>query len=109
MERGKQKSEASQTLLYHIKGLGLPMPEQEVRFHKTRKWRFDFAWPSSFVAVEIEGGVFSGGRHTQGKGFTEDCVKYNEAQFLGWKVYRFTTQQVNSAEAITFLEKALKK
>ena len=102
------KSELEIGFEYHIKGLGLPAPVQEYIFHPTRKWRFDFAWVSRLIAVEIEGGVYSGGRHTRGKGFSDDCVKYNEAQRLGWKVFRFTTQQVNSGEAITFMERVLK-
>lgn len=108
LAKGSEKESASKTFLYHCKGIGLPTPEQEVRFHPKRKWRFDFSWRGRFIAVEIEGGVFSGGRHTQGKGFTEDCVKYNEAQILGWKVYRFTTQQVISGEAINFMERVFK-
>src|SRR5687768_16750315 len=28
-----------------------------------RRWRFDFAWPELKVAVECDGGTFTGGRH----------------------------------------------
>jgi hypothetical protein len=31
--------------------------------------------------------------------------KYNEAQRLGWKVYRFSTGQVLKGKAVKFLEK----
>jgi hypothetical protein len=34
---------------------GLPIPENEYRFHATRKWRLDYAWPVIGLAVEIEG------------------------------------------------------
>ncbi len=110
MEAGQsQKSEAEETFLYHCKGVGLSTPERWFKFHPKRKWEFDFAWVSSFIAVECEGGVFSGGRHTRGKGYSDDCIKYNEAQLLGWKVYRFTSQQVKSGEAIGFMERVFKK
>jgi len=69
---------------------GLPAPEAEYRFHEKRKWRFDFAWPDSMVAVEIEGGTFVRGRHTRGMGHHKDCEKYNQATLLGWRVLRFT-------------------
>jgi very-short-patch-repair endonuclease len=87
---------------------GLPEPEREYRFHKDRKWRFDFAWPAKYLAVEVEGGVWSGGRHTTGAGFTADCVKYNAAAMLGWRVLRFTSTQINSGEALEKIEEALK-
>lgn len=62
---------------------------QEYKFHATRKWRFDFADPENKVAVEIDGGVFAGGRHTRGVGFRADCEKINAAAVLGWRVLRY--------------------
>lgn len=70
---------------------------------KQRRWRFDFAWPSSMVAVELEGGTWSGGRHVRGSGFEKDCEKYNEAILRGWRVGRFTAKMVKSGAAIEWL------
>lgn len=81
--------------------------EAEYRFHPTRKWRFDFAWPEMMIAVEIEGGTWAGGRHSRGKGFEKDCEKYNEAAILGWTVLRFTTRQVTSGVAVETFTRAL--
>jgi very-short-patch-repair endonuclease len=64
---------------------------REVRFHPTRRWRFDYANIVQKIAVEIEGGVFTRGRHTRGKGYIEDCVKYNAAAALGWRVLRIAS------------------
>lgn len=61
---------------------------EEHRFHAVRKWRFDFAHLASKTAIEIEGGVWSGGRHTRGAGYAKDAEKYNEANFDGWSVIR---------------------
>lgn len=63
----------------------------EYRFDFTRKWRFDFAIPDNRIAFEIEGGIWTKGRHTRAKGFTDDCEKYNEAANQGWRVFRFTS------------------
>jgi len=79
--------------------------DREYQFHPTRKWRFDFAWPLEKFAVEIEGGVWSNGRHNRGKGFIEDCIKYNEAVMLGWRVIRVTTEMVKSGEAMAYIER----
>jgi very-short-patch-repair endonuclease len=65
-----------------------PVLAEEHRFHPERKWRFDFAHLASRTAVEIEGGVWTGGRHTRGSGFVEDCEKYNAATMEGWAVFR---------------------
>lgn len=79
--------------------LGLPTPEREYKFHPKRRWRFDFAWPALMLAVEVEGAVWSGGRHTTGAGFTLDCEKYNEATILGWRILRVTGEQVKNLQA----------
>jgi hypothetical protein len=69
---------------------GIPAWVEEHRFDADRKWRFDFAWPSRMLAVEVEGGTHSGGRHTRGAGYAADCEKYNAATIAGWRVLRFT-------------------
>lgn len=64
--------------------------EAEHRFHKVRKWRFDFAAPAQHLAIEVEGGAFVRGRHTRGVGFLADMEKYNTAQIMGWSIFRCT-------------------
>jgi len=103
----QSKSKFEDWLFYQIKAIGLPLPEREFRFHPTRRWRFDLAWPDKMLAAEVEGGVYSRGRHTRGKGFVEDCEKYNEAALLGWRVLRFPTQTIPSGEAVSVIERAL--
>jgi very-short-patch-repair endonuclease len=68
-----------------------PAPQREYRFHPTRKWRFDFAWAAHRVAVEIDGGIFTGGGHNRGVQFARDAEKHNAAVLLGWRVLRYTT------------------
>lgn len=85
----------------------LPDPEREYRFHPVRKWRFDFAWPGKMIAVEVDGGTWSGGRHTRGAGFEKDCEKVNTAVLMGWRVFRFTTGMVDRGEALQVITRAL--
>lgn len=79
-----------------------PRPIAEYRFHPTRKWRFDFAWPDYKIAVEAEGLAWRGGisRHTTPVGFDGDCDKYNSAATAGWLVLRFTAKQVRRQDYI---------
>lgn len=90
--------------LQQINALRIARPHAEYRFHPKRKWRFDFAWPERRLAVEIEGGVMSKGRHVRPQGFTNDCEKYNQATQLAWQVLRFTGQDVKSGKAIAMVE-----
>lgn len=85
----------------------LPTPEREVVFHPERKWRFDFGWLHYWVALEIDGGAWTRGRHTRGKGFISDMEKINEAQLLGWTVLRCTPEDVNSGAVFALLARAL--
>jgi len=62
----------------------------EYRFAPPRMWRFDFAFPSVQVAVEIEGAIWTGGRHTRGGGYEKDTEKYNAAVMEGWRVLRYS-------------------
>lgn len=95
--------------MFQLQLAGLPLPEREFLFHKRRKWRFDFAWPDLLIAVEVEGGVFSGGRHVRGQGYESDCEKYNEAQLIGWMVLRFTPGMIKRGKADQVIEKAIRK
>jgi len=65
---------------------------EEYRFNPHRRWRFDFADPKNRIAVEIEGGVWSLGRHVRGVGYIADCEKYNAAVLDGWRVLRYATE-----------------
>lgn len=73
------------------------MINKEHNFAVDRSWRFDWAFiiegdPDIKVAIEYEGINAKKSRHTTKSGFTEDTAKYNKAQELGWKVYRYTAK-----------------
>lgn len=80
---------------------------KEFRFHPVRRWRFDYALPSHKIALEVEGGVWSGGRHTRPQGFLGDIEKYNTATLLGWRVFRTTPENLFSKETLNLLKEAI--
>ena len=79
----------------------------EHKFHDTRKWRIDFAIIDLKIGIEIEGGVWSCGAHTRGKGFIEDMEKYNAAATLGWVLLRFTPQDLNKITTFETVKKVV--
>lgn len=82
-------------------------PTPEYPFHPTRKWRIDVAFVAEKLAVEIDGGVFSQGRHTRGAGVVKDMEKLAALAAAGWRVIRCTPQHVNDGTALTWISAAL--
>lgn len=103
----KPKSTGEELFAAQCRAVGL-IPAREYRFAPPRRYRFDFCFPELKLAVEVEGGVWSGGRHTRASGFIEDCNKYNLAAVMGYRVLRFPTHEVKSGAALKTLEEALK-
>lgn len=86
----------------------IPYYQTEFKFHPTRKWLFDYVWigctcsgefhhgkscgmaclENARLALEVEGAVWTGGRHTSGAGFVKDMEKYNEASAMGYRLIR---------------------
>ena len=97
-------SEGEAILSQHLRTLKIEF-EQEFKFHPTRKWRADFHLKGKKILVEVEGGIWSNGRHTRGKGYLGDLEKCNEATMMGYQVIRFSTEQVKSGKAIEQIEK----
>jgi len=98
----RKSSEAELLFEHHLKELGI-LYRREERFHDQRLWRLDFYLPEYRMAVEIDGGVWTGGRHTRGKGFEADCIKANHAIMAGIRLLRFSATQVKRGIAKAFL------
>ena len=97
-------SNLEEVFAFQLRVLGI-QAVREHRFAPPRRWRFDFAMPELLIAVEIEGGVWTGGRHTRGSGFVADAEKYAEAACLGWRVLRITGEHVRSGQGVKWLER----
>ncbi len=99
-------SPAEEALVTLLRWHKLPTPTREATFIEGRKFRADFMWPG--LIVEVEGGVYSGGRHTRGIGFESDCEKQNLAVLAGYRYMRVTPRQIDSGDAIRWIEEALR-
>lgn len=80
---------------------------KEYRFHPKRLWRFDYAIPEHKIALEVEGGVWTGGRHIRAQGFLGDMEKYNTATLMGWRVFRTTPDDLYKMITINLLRDAI--
>ncbi len=78
-----------------IKNVGLPSPVKEYRFHPTKRWLFDYAWPDIMLAVELE---TMNANHRIVK-FDRFYEKYREALRMGWIVLRFPPSLIESGVA----------
>ena len=103
----KKTSHLEETFALQIRALRLPEPVREYRFNEARKFRFDFAWPNLKIAVEIDGGTWSGGRHVRGAGYHNDAVKQNMAACSGWAVLRGDGKMVTTGALIASLEQLI--
>jgi very-short-patch-repair endonuclease len=81
--------------------------EAEFYFAKPRRWRFDYAIVEQRVAIEVEGGVWTRGRHTRGSGFVKDMEKYNAAAALGWLLIRTTPDNLISQSTLDLIRRAI--
>jgi very-short-patch-repair endonuclease len=111
----RTKNDAPDLLAIHLAELGLEFI-REFKFYAERDWRADFHIVENSVLIEIEGAVskyakfhpeWQQGRHQRSQGMIEDMSKYNMAQILGYKVFRFTTDQVLNGDAKKWLSENL--
>jgi len=86
---------------------GLPTPVAEYRFAPPRRWRFDWAWLEPRLALEVQGGLFTGGRHSRGPALLREHEKLNRAAALGWRVCFVVPGQMASGEAVLIAGAAL--
>lgn len=86
--------------------LCLPYATPEHKFHPTRRWRLDWAWVPNKIALEIDGGIWTYGRHTRAAGFLKDMEKMNEAALLGWLVIHVTPEEFKDGRAAALIDRA---
>lgn len=68
---------------------------------KKRKWRVDFLLPVHRIYIELEGAIYTAGRHSRGAGYTSDCHKYNSLTLMGWRGLRFTSDWLDSNQGLS--------
>lgn len=86
---------------------GLPIPIDEYPFAKPeRDFRFDWLF-DGWLAIEIQGGNWKGGRHTRPAELVNEYAKVNLAVCLGYSVLLCTPEQIESGEIFPVIKRAL--
>lgn len=115
---------------------GVPGPVFEYKFCADRKWRFDIAWPSAggasdegrvtgdelgkdsgnskrlitphlSLALEVQGGIWTGGRHTRGAALLGEWEKLNAAACAGWRVLFVQPRDLMKRSTVELVKRAL--
>jgi very-short-patch-repair endonuclease len=105
MKKKDHRSQAQILLGIHIRELSKFLRiEYEFRFHGGRQWKADVYLPDLKLLIECDGGLYPGGKgHKRGDALADDYMKQNVAQMLGYRLLRFSNQQVAQGEAKEFL------
>jgi very-short-patch-repair endonuclease len=101
----RQPSQLETLLAAQIASAGLPNPLREYRWHPSRKWRLDFAWPwlqQKYAGVEVQGMV----HRIKGR-FKRDIEKRAELLLAGWRVLEVDGDSIRDGRAIEWIRKLL--
>ena len=77
---------------------------KEYKFLDNRKFRIDYYIKKYKLAIEFEGGVWTGGRHNRVTGFIKDIEKYNLIALSGIWLLRVTTGTVADGSFLKTLD-----
>lgn len=88
------------------KAHGLPIPVTEYRFHAVRRWRFDYLF-DGWLALEVQGAIWTQGRHTRGAGLLKEYEKLNHAVIEGYSVMFCTPQDIKRGSIFPLIRDAL--
>lgn len=85
--------------------------DREFEFDPLRKWRADFYVETdcNHILVELEGGVYTTGRHVRGAGYEADIEKYNEALLAGYTLLRGTAKHIKSGKLLEWVKRAMRE
>ena len=112
VKRSAKKEIDPKLFIALCKAHGIPRPIAQFQFHPERKWRFDWSWPWETskdipVALEIQGGIFTQGRHTRGAALLKEMEKLNEAAILGYRILYCTPKDVETGAIFPTIKRAL--
>lgn len=101
------ESQLELSLLKKLRRAGLPEGTAQVRGIPGRRFAFDRAWPDHKVAVDVQGAIYTKGKHSSGVGIERDTEKACLAALAGWTYLPVTEKQIESGRAVSWIAQAL--
>lgn len=92
---------------FQFKAAGVTGYVREAHVHPRRKFRADFLFIEKKLIVEVQGGAWVGGRHTNGAGFEDDCERTCLLVLEGYRLLTVTPKQVKDGRALSWVELAI--
>lgn len=106
-EQSKSKrTELEDMLAQQMRAVGIEY-RREVTFWPGRRWRFDFTVDRAWLAIEVQGGIWTGGGHSRGSGQLRDAEKAAHAAIAGWRLMPVTGNHIKSGEAIRWIQQSI--
>jgi hypothetical protein len=105
--RSKVAKASPQLFIQACLARGLPAPVPEYVFAPPRKWALDWFFPAQRLALEIQGALFTHGRHTRGAALLKEHEKLNACAIAAIRVMFCTPDDVESGAIFPLLQKAL--
>lgn len=99
---------AEELLAVHLAELGLGKKvERQYEYVPGRGFKADFAVPLRHLLIEITGGIYTKQAHGSVTGILADNERLNLATRHGWRMLRFTPDQVSDGSAKAFVAEVL--
>lgn len=89
-----------------------PLFERQFRITPARKFMADFYFSNVKgmpLVVEVDGGIWTGGRHVTGRGVESDCEKSSLIAAMPARLMRVTPNLVRNGKALKWILEALKR
>lgn len=103
----EERERFENALAWELNALGLGDYVREYVFAKEsadpkfarRKWRLDFYFPARRLAIEVDGGIWTGGAHGRPSNIERDIEKHNLLAVLGIVCLRVPTKWIRNGTA----------
>lgn len=97
------KSALERAMATHLRMAGIAYAEQ-VRAIPGRMFSWDFEITGYRILVEVQGGVWSAGKHGRGSGILTDQEKLFLAQLHGYRVIQVSENHIRDGRALRWIQ-----